>query len=98
MFAVRLWADAQQSLFTNGYSSNLERSFMDVNLCRALKENAPQSRKVCRAYVRGARQRCTFAVRFMLAHGKGFLKINFSYHLLIFPPLVHYFALYIPIM
>jgi hypothetical protein len=85
MFAVRLWADARQtfvfavrpetdvrqSLFTNGYSSNLERSFTDVNLCRALKENARQS-KVCHAYVRGARQRCTFAVRLMLAHGKAF--------------------------
>jgi hypothetical protein len=59
--------------------------FMDVNLCRALKENARQRRNVCRAFVLGAWQTHAFAVRFLLAHGKRFSKkrlfipaLNFS--------------------
>jgi hypothetical protein len=39
-----------------------------------------------------------FAVRFTLAHGRVFLKNVFSYLLLIFPPLIHYFVLYTSIM
>jgi hypothetical protein len=39
-----------------------------------------------------------FAVRFCMAHGNEFLKNEFSHILLIFPPQVHYFALYISIM
>jgi hypothetical protein len=69
-----------------------------VNLCRASLKSARQRRQVCRAFMYGARQSYTIAVRFAMAHGNVFLKNEFSHLLSIFPPQVHYFALYISIM
>jgi hypothetical protein len=53
---------------------------------------------LCHAFLNGARQSYTIAVRFCKAHGNEFLKNEFSHLLSIFPPQVHYFALYISIM
>jgi hypothetical protein len=71
---------------------------MGVNLCRAPWKSARQRQQVCRAFLYGARQSYTIAVRFCKAHGNGFLKNDFSHLLSIFSPQVHYFALYISIM
>jgi hypothetical protein len=98
IFAVRFCRDARQSEFANATTPGPSLLLTDVNLCRASSQNARQRRIVCRAFYVGARQRCNFAVRFMWAHGKIFLKNVFSYLLLIFPPLIHYFVLYTSIM
>jgi hypothetical protein len=71
---------------------------MGVNLCHAPWKSARQRQQVCRAFLYGARQSYTIAVRFCKAHGNGFLKNDFSHLLSIFSPQVHYFALYISIM
>jgi hypothetical protein len=90
--------DARQSVFANATTSRLSLLLTEVNLCRAYSQNARQRRIVLSAFYVGARQKCNFAVRFMWAHGKVFLKNVFSYLLLIFPPLIHYFVLYTSIM
>jgi hypothetical protein len=92
IFAMRFPTDARQSFF-NAPGHMTVRRLTNINLCRAHVDDARQMRIVCRASSCDARQTCTFALRFVLAHGKGFLKNGFSYLLLIFPPLVHYFAL-----
>jgi hypothetical protein len=66
VFAVRSQTGARQSFFTNGRNTKPLVPFTDVNLCRALKENAQQRHNVCRAFVLGARQKHAFAVRFLL--------------------------------
>jgi hypothetical protein len=74
VFAVRSPSDAQQSLFTNGRTYRSLWPFTDVNLCRALKENARQRQKICRVFVLGARQTMPLPCLFLLAHDKGFSK------------------------
>jgi hypothetical protein len=90
--------DARQLMHTNGWAPHANGLLTGVTLCRASRKNARQRQEVCRAFFRGARQRNSIAVRFALAHGNVFLKIEFSHLISIFPPQVYYFALYISII
>jgi hypothetical protein len=56
-----------------------------VKLCRAPWKNARQRQQVCRAFSYGAWQSYSIAVRFRMAHGNVFLKIEFSHLISIFP-------------
>jgi hypothetical protein len=97
-FAVRFSMDARQLLHTNGWAPQPNGLLTGVKLCRAPWKNARQRQDVCRAFSYGARQSYSIAVRFALAHGNVFLKIEFSHLISIFPPQVYYFALYISII
>jgi hypothetical protein len=76
--------DARQSVFADATTPGPSLLLTDVNLCRASSQNARQRRIVCRAFYVCARQ--------------SFFKNVFSYLLLIFPPLIHYFVVYTSIM
>jgi hypothetical protein len=85
-------------LHTDSWPSKPNGLLTGVKLCRAPWKNARQRQEVCRAFLHGARQSYSIAVRFALAHGNVFLKIEFSHLISIFPPQVYYFALYISII
>jgi hypothetical protein len=71
---VSLFIGARQTIFPPPDVTLVGNRYPVRYLCRALGKGARQRHILCCAFSYGARQTYTFAVRFLVAHGKVFLK------------------------
>jgi hypothetical protein len=89
---VSLFIGARQTIFPPPDVTLVGNRYPVRYLCRALGKGARQRHILCCAFSYGARQTYTFAVRFLVAHGKVFFK-KWNFALLFISPLQkHYFG------